>query len=129
MTKFSLRTNDVTVSVEPNFDKERSNPNQGQFVFSYVVDIQNDRAESIQINHRSWVITDSFGNMEIVEGVGVVGEQPIIPPGQTYRYTSYCPLRTSFGSMKGSYLATDPRGTNLKIDIPEFILAHPYSVQ
>lgn len=129
MTKFSLRTNDVTVSVEPNFDKERSNPNQGQFVFSYVVDIQNDRAESIQINHRSWVITDSFGNMEIVEGVGVVGEQPIIPPGQTYRYTSYCPLRTSFGSMKGSYFATDPSGTKLKIDIPEFILAHPYSVQ
>jgi ApaG protein len=129
MTIYSQTTNAVHVVVEPRYEKERSKPEQALFVFSYRVRIRNDGDESIQINSRSWVITDAYFNIEYVEGEGVMGEQPIILPGQTFSYSSFCPLKTSFGSMRGYYYGVTGSGKRIKINIPEFILAHPFAIQ
>lgn len=119
----------INIFVEAKFDRERSRPEISVYVFTYRVDITNMSDKTIQIKSRSWVLTDAFFNMEYIEGEGVVGELPIIRPGETFSYTSFCPLKTSFGTMKGYYLAVDETGENIKIDIPEFILAHPFAVQ
>jgi ApaG protein len=129
MSKYSLKTNSVTVVVEPKYEEEHSKPEYGQFVFSYAVGICNESNEVIQITRRSWIITDAFMNREHVEGEGIVGEQPIILPGAVFNYKSFCPLKTSFGTMKGAYYATTASGKSIKITIPEFILAHPFAVQ
>lgn len=129
MTVYYATSNDITVMVEPKYEKERSKPEQASFVFSYLVSIRNGGDAPIQISKRSWVITDAFFNVEFVEGEGVVGEQPVIAPGDTYSYVSFCPLKTSFGTMKGHYTAVTDTGKNIKIDIPEFVLAHPFAVQ
>lgn len=129
MTKYFRKTNDIMVVVEPQYDKDRSKPEQSLYVFSYMVNIRNEGNEPIQISRRSWIITDAFLNVEYVEGEGVVGEQPIILPGQTFSYTSFSSLKTSFGNMRGNYYAVTSRGETIKIDIPEFVLAHPFAVQ
>lgn len=129
MTTFIKTTDRIDVEVEPSFEPNRSQPDQLVFVFSYRVTIRNQGNEPIQINRRSWVITDAFFNKEYVEGEGVVGEQPIIQPGQSYSYESFCPLKTSFGTMKGHYYGITESGKTITIDIPEFILAHPFAVQ
>lgn len=115
--------------VEPNYEKERSKPEQSLFVFSYVVSIRNTGDIPFQILKRSWTITDAFFNVEIVEGEGVVGQQPLIMPNESFSYESSCPLKTSFGTMKGHYVASAEEGKNFNIEIPEFILAHPHAVQ
>lgn len=129
MTIFEKTTHDVSVIVEPHYDTEHSRPEQGLHVFSYKVTIKNHKKEAIQIHKRFWTITDAFFNIQYVEGEGVVGQQPIILPGESYTYTSYCPLKTGFGSMKGYYNIINEAGKTLKIEIPEFILAHPFAVQ
>lgn len=129
MTEYYKCTNNIHVYVEPAYDIERSHPEQSVFVFSYNVTIKNESDALIQITRRSWVITDAFMNSEYVDGEGVIGQQPTIMPGQTFSYTSYCPLKTSFGSMKGFYYAATTGGKTLKIEIPEFVLAHPHAVQ
>lgn len=129
MTAFYRCTNNVHVYVELEYDASRSIPEQSSYVFSYTVTIKNESEVTIQIMRRSWIITDAFMNIECVEGEGVVGQQPIIAPGQGFSYTSYCPLKTSFGSMKGFFYATTRDGRTIKIEIPEFVLAHPHAVQ
>lgn len=129
MAKYFLKTNDIMITIEPKYEKERSTPDRAQFVFSYFVNIRNESSEIIQIHRRSWVITDAFMNTQYVEGEGVVGEQPMILPGSAFNYRSFCPLKTSFGTMKGAYYAITASGKTIKIDIPEFILAHPFAVQ
>jgi ApaG protein len=129
MTEQKNIENKIHVSAEAKFDTERSKVEAAVFVFSYRVDITNLSDEVIQIKSRTWIITDAFFNIEYMEGEGVVGEYPIIRPGETFSYTSYCPLKTSFGTMKGTYTAIDESGTSLKIEIPEFILAHPFAIQ
>jgi ApaG protein len=129
MTTYSRTTDTTIVEVETAYEPDRSKPDQFLFVFSYHVTITNRGHESIQINRRSWVITDAFFNTEYVEGEGVVGEQPIIMPGQSYSYESFCPLKTCFGNMKGQYYGISESGKTITIDIPEFILAHPFAVQ
>lgn len=117
------------MAVEPKYEKERSKPEQSLFVFSYQVTIRNDGDVPIQVTRRSWVITDAYFNIEYVEGEGVVGEQPFILPGQAFSYLSFCPLKTSFGSMKGYFYVVTDSGKTMKIDIPEFTLAHPFAIQ
>lgn len=129
MTIFEKTTKDIQVLVEPRYEAERSRPDRSLFVFSYHVVIKNNGEVPIQVYKRSWVITDAFSNIECIEGEGVVGEQPVIAPGGSFSYTSHCPLKTNFGSMKGHYSAITDAGKNLKIDIPEFILAYPFAVQ
>ncbi len=129
MTEHPRLVKSIKVTVVPRYEKDRSQPEQGLYVFSYTVTIQNNSSEVIQINRRSWTITDALLHVEHIEGEGVVGEQPIIASGENYCYTSFCPLKTNFGSMKGCYFAITANGETIKIDIPEFILAHPFAIQ
>lgn len=121
-------TRDVRVRVQSEYLPERSNPEQSSFVFSYKVEIANLGAETIQILGRHWLISNAFGDCEEVVGEGVVGEQPIIRPGETFVYSSYCPIKTSFGTMKGHYQARTDDGESFLVEIPELVLAHPHSV-
>lgn len=122
-------TRDIRVRVESEFVPERSSPENSEFVFSYKVAIGNIGAETVQILGRHWLIHDAFGESEEVIGAGVIGEQPILRPGEEFRYTSYCPLKTSFGTMQGHFEAVTDMGENFTIEIPEFTLAHPHSIQ
>lgn len=124
-----LVTRDVRVRVQSEYVPGRSNPDGGLFVFSYKVAIANLSAETIQILGRHWIINDAFGEAEEVVGEGIVGEQPILRPGEEFRYESFCPIKTSFGTMRGHFRAVSDSGQNFMVQIPEFVLAHPHSIQ
>lgn len=109
----------------PAFIDEKSEPENNQYFWAYRVTIKNKGDTPIQILRRRWEISDSSGNTEIVEGEGVVGEQPIIPVGEFYEYTSGCPLRTSSGIMVGEFYAKTEDGKELTISIPAFSLDLP----
>ena len=96
-------TRGVRVQVTPRYSPEHSNPPRQEWFFLYKVRITNDGDATVQLLTRHWVITDAEGEVQEVRGPGVVGEQPILEPGQSFEYTSGCPLSTSFGSMHGSY--------------------------
>ena len=96
-------TRGVEVKVQANYVVERSQPAQGRWFFSYRIRITNQGPEPIQLLNRHWVITDAHGEVEEVRGPGVIGEQPQLETGETFEYTSFCPLATPFGTMEGSY--------------------------
>lgn len=123
-----LVTRDVRVRVESEFVPERSNVQVSEFVFTYKVSIANIGAETIQVLGRRWVITDAFGEFEEILGEGVVGEQPVLRPGEEFRYSSFCPIKTSFGTMKGEFEVVTDEAEAFLVEIPEFVLAHPHSV-
>jgi ApaG protein len=122
-------TRKVRVSVQQRFAPERSNPARRQWFFLYTIEIKNEGEKSVQLLHRHWVITNAHGEVEEVKGPGVVGEQPILRAGQSFRYTSGCPLQTSFGSMVGSYSMVDEDGEEFDAKIPAFALRDPTSMQ
>ena len=93
----------VRVQVESTYLPERSNPENSQWFFSYRIRITNEGTERVQLLSRHWTIIDSNGETQEVHGPGVVGQQPVIPPGGTFEYTSFCPLGTRFGTMRGTY--------------------------
>jgi ApaG protein len=124
-TTSTSTTRGIRIEVESFYVDERSEPESGFFFFAYRVRISNDGAESAQLVSREWVITDSDGNVERVEGPGVVGEQPVLQPGQSFEYTSYCPLRTSVGAMHGHYIMRPESGEPFAADIAPFTLAVP----
>lgn len=116
---------DFSITVRPQFLPEHSNPDEEQFVFAYTVTIRNTGEATAQLVSRHWIITDGNNRIEEVKGEGVVGEQPILQPGEAYEYTSGCPLPTPVGSMKGSYLFVAEDGTRFEAAIPEFVLSMP----
>ena len=116
---------DFSITVRPQFLPEHSNPDEEQFVFAYTVTIRNTGEATAQLVSRHWIITDGNNRIEEVKGDGVVGEQPVLQPGEAYEYTSGCPLPTPFGSMKGSYLFVAEDGTRFEAAIPEFVLSTP----
>ena len=118
-------TRGIRIEVESTYVPERSEPQQQYFFFAYRVTIMNEGAEAAQLMSREWIITDSDGNTERVSGPGVVGEQPVMKPGQGFEYTSFCPLRTSFGSMQGSYTMRTESGETFEARIDPFDLAVP----
>jgi len=118
-------TNGIRIDVESTYVPERSEPQQQYFFFAYRVTIINEGKETAQLMSRQWIITDSDGNTEHVSGPGVVGEQPVMRPGQGFEYTSFCPLRTSFGSMQGSYTMRTESGETFDARIDPFNLAVP----
>lgn len=122
---YSKTTHDVRVTVEPQFLPERSDPASNRYLWAYTVEITNAGSEPIQILSRHWIITDANGRREEVRGPGVVGEQPVIAPGESYTYTSGCPLTTPSGTMVGSYQAIGAAGEALEIAIPPFSLDLP----
>ncbi|WP_026379442.1 Co2+/Mg2+ efflux protein ApaG [Afifella pfennigii] len=122
---YRATTRKITVSVEPTFLEDESNPKMGRYFWAYTVEIANDGAERVQLLRRHWQITDGAGRIEEVHGAGVVGEQPEIDPGQSYRYTSGCPLATPSGIMVGSYDMVSETGTAFSVAIPAFSLDMP----
>lgn len=99
-----------------------------EFLFTYRVTIANEGDEAVRLLTRRWVITDALGHSEEVEGVGVVGETPVIAPGEEHTYDSYCPLRTEFGTMGGSYGMVRPDGETFRATIADFRLAVPSAI-
>ncbi len=120
-------TRDIQIVVMPQFLADRSEPDEGQFFWAYTIEITNLGRESVQLVARHWVITDGNGVVEEVQGPGVVGEQPVIPPGESFRYTSGCPLTTPSGIMVGSYRMLDASGRPFEAEIPAFSLDSPYA--
>jgi ApaG protein len=114
-----------SVSVRPQFLPEHSNPEEPRYVFAYTVTIRNTGETTAQLLSRHWIITDGNNNVEHVRGDGVVGEQPVIRPGESFEYTSGCPLGTPVGSMKGTYQCIAEDGTRFEAAIPEFVLSTP----
>jgi ApaG protein len=115
----------LTVSAVPFFLKEQSEPDSDHYVFAYTVTIRNTGDVAARLVSRHWIITDANGDVQEVRGEGVVGKQPVIAPGETFEYTSGCPLPTPVGSMKGSYQCVAADGTHFEASIPEFVLSVP----
>jgi ApaG protein len=116
---------EFSVSVRPQYLAEHSNPEEQHFVFAYTVTIRNTGERTAQLVSRHWIITDANNLVEHVRGDGVVGEQPVLRPGESFEYTSGCPLTTPVGSMRGSYQCIAEDGTAFEAMIPEFVLSMP----
>jgi ApaG protein len=116
---------EFSVTVAPRYVAEQSRPESDQYLFAYTVTIRNTGRSTAQLLSRHWIITDADGHVEEVRGPGVVGEQPVLRPGEEFRYTSGCPLTTPVGSMKGSYQCVADDGTQFDVPIPEFVLSMP----
>ena len=107
---YEARTRDIVVRVFPAYAAEESSPEQGLYLWSYTVEIENHGDETVTLIARRWTITDAFNRVNEVEGSGVVGEQPLLSPGQTFEYTSGVPLNTPSGIMAGTYLMMSDAG-------------------
>jgi ApaG protein len=121
-------TKNVRVQVESQFAPEHSQPQQSEWFFYYTVRITNEGGETVQLLSRHWIIKDATGHVEHVKGQGVVGEQPVLAPGETFRYTSGCPLRTSTGVMRGTYQMVTENGDHFDVEIAPFALHEPYTI-
>jgi len=121
-------THGVRVKVRPLFVPEQSAPMEGKWLFSYEVQLFNDSMETVQLLGRHWVITDATGSVEEVSGLGVVGEQPILAPGETYEYESFYPLSTPFGNMRGSFRMKNSTGVFFDVRIATFELSLPLKI-
>jgi ApaG protein len=110
------------VQVLPQFLPEQSAPEQGIWSFAYTITITNAGEVPAQLISRHWIITNELGEIEEVKGLGVVGHQPLLKPGEAFEYTSGCRLRTASGSMKGSYFCVAEDGERFEVEIPEFVL-------
>ena len=117
---------DINIKVRPFFLEEQSEPERNHFVWAYRVKILNQGGETVQLINRHWRITDNLGRMQEVKGPGVVGEQPILKPGESYNYTSGCPLETPSGIMVGHYEMTTLEGKRFLVEIPAFSLDSPH---
>lgn len=122
---YHTTTRSIDVEVEPFYLPERSVPDDGRYVWGYRVTIVNNSDDFIQLLARYWRITDAVGRVEEVRGAGVVGEKPELNPGDSFQYTSGCPLRTSSGFMVGSYTMRNGGGDLFEVAIPAFSLDIP----
>ena len=120
-------TRSIRVRVRPEYLEAQSAPDEGRYFWSYTVEILNEGSETVQLRSRYWRITDANGRIEEVRGPGVVGQTPVLGPGETFEYTSGCPLRTSSGIMVGSYQMTKTDGALIEIAIPAFSLDSPFT--
>lgn len=120
-------TRGIRVRVEAEYAPERSQPLGSQWFFLYTIDIINESDDIVQLLSRHWIITDAMGEVQEVRGPGVVGEQPVLEPGESFRYTSGCPLTTPFGSMHGTYQMVTGKREVFDIEIAPFTLSEPYT--
>jgi len=118
-------TNEISVEVAPFFVAERSDPDAGRYFWAYRVTIANHSDRTVKLLSRYWHITDAAGRVEEVRGPGVVGEQPVLEPGDSFQYTSGCPLTTPSGIMIGRYTMLAADGSSFEVDIPGFSLDLP----
>lgn len=122
---YRATTRQIEVIVEPQFLPERSAPEKQQFFWAYTIVIVNTGRETVQLKTRHWIITDGIGRSQEVRGEGVIGEQPVLAPGERFEYTSGVPLTTASGFMTGHYQMVNDRGERFDIDIPLFSLDSP----
>ena len=122
---YSETTKSITVTVHPMYLEEQSEPDENHFVWAYHIRIENDGVEAVRLLNRYWRITDANGRVQEVRGAGVVGEQPVLEPGDSFEYTSGTPLGTPSGFMGGSYEMVMPTGERFDVTVPTFSLDCP----
>lgn len=123
---YSTTTRSIKVTVKPHFLEDQSSPVDDHFVWAYRVRIENQGGETVRLRQRHWRITDGMGRVQEVRGPGVVGEQPVLAPGQSFEYTSGTPLSTPSGIMVGTYQMETGSGEHFDVDIPAFSLDSPH---
>ena len=121
-------TKGIRVHVTAQYSAEHSKPLQKQWFFLYTIEISNESKDTVQLISRHWVITDADNKIEEVRGPGVVGKQPVLAPGESFEYTSGCPLTTPFGTMKGTYHMVTTDGSHFEVEVAPFALTEPYTV-
>lgn len=121
-------TRGIRVRVVSRYSPERSDPARRHWFFLYTIEIANEGTEPVKLLTRHWTITDGDGQVMEVSGPGVVGEQPVIEPGEVFEYTSGCPLPTPFGMMHGRYRMVTARGETFDVEVAPFTLSEPYTV-
>ena len=121
-------TRGIRIQVESTYLADQSSPRDGRYLFAYHVRISNVGSDTAQLVSREWIITSAEGEVERVKGPGVVGEQPVLAPGTSFVYTSYCPLKTPVGSMQGSYQMLTSGGETFDAGIAPFTLAAPHAL-
>lgn len=120
---FYRQTSGIRITVRPSYLHERSNPDEAQFVFAYHIRIENISDQASQLRTRRWLIHDESAGDTVVEGEGVVGEQPYLLPGQVHEYRSFCVLKSAHGWMEGAYRFVRDDGSSFQAVIPRFTLA------
>ncbi|GAA5090397.1 MULTISPECIES: Co2+/Mg2+ efflux protein ApaG [Paenalcaligenes] len=120
-----MQPDDIVVTVTPHYLPDQSEPSQQRFLFAYHVQIRNNGTQAAQLISRHWVITDAQQRVQEVRGLGVIGKQPLIAPGDAFEYTSACPLPTPLGTMKGAFHFVGENGVPFDVPIAEFVLAMP----
>ena len=123
---YTETTDDIRVAVRPIYLDQQSSPEEANYVWAYQVRIENRGRETVQLLNRYWHITDAVGRVQEVRGPGVVGEQPVLAPGEAFEYTSGCPLATPSGIMVGSYEMQRDDGQRFEVSIPAFSLDSPH---
>ncbi len=123
---YEQKTKDVVVRVEPDYLAEQSSPDDHRFIWAYTVEIENQTEGDLQVVSRFWKIADSRGQVQEVRGAGVVGEKPVLKPGEVFRYTSGAPLSAPSGMMLGNYSMETPEGDRFDVEIPAFLLDSPH---
>lgn len=126
LAMYALTTNSITVTVKPVYLEDQSSPSDNHYVWAYRVRIENHGDQTVQLLRRHWKITDALGRVQEVQGSGVVGEQPVLHPGDAYEYTSGTPLPTPSGIMVGTYQMAGETGERFDIGIPAFSLDSPH---
>ena len=119
------KTYQVKVTALPQFVAEQSDPDAERYVFAYTITVENVGTVTAQLISRHWIITDGNSNVQEVRGLGVIGQQPLLRPGETFEYTSGCQLETPVGTMRGTYQLVAEDGTAFEAEIPEFTLSIP----
>jgi ApaG protein len=122
---YSETTRSIKVTVRPFYLDQHSSPAESHYVWAYHVRIDNEGPETVQLRNRHWQITDALGRLQEVRGPGVVGEEPVLKPGEHFEYTSSCPLTTPSGFMVGDYEMETPAGETFLIRVPAFSLDSP----
>jgi ApaG protein len=123
---YSEITREIRITVRPFYLEDQSSPEEMHFVWAYHVRIENQGPETVQLRNRYWRITDSMGRIQEVRGAGVVGEQPVLKPGEAFEYTSGTPLATPSGIMVGTYQMESEKGELSDVNIPAFSLDSPH---
>lgn len=123
---YSQTTRDITVTVQPMFLEKESSPDEQHYMWAYHVKIENNGSATVQLRNRYWRITDAFGRIQEVRGAGVVGEQPVLKPGESFEYTSGTPLPTPSGIMVGAFQMESDSGERFDVGVPAFSLDSPH---
>lgn len=119
---------DIRIQVATSYVDDESEPDSDRYVFAYTITISNSGDVAAQLISRHWIITDADGEVEEVRGPGVIGQQPVLEPGQSFEYSSGCPLGTSFGTMHGTYQMVTLNGEPFDVEIAPFALSLPYAI-